>query len=176
MKKFHMQNREKQITDRKEIEDIIKKGKYAVIAMCNNNQPYIVTLNYGYDESDNLLYFHADLKGLKMEYLKQNNNVCLTIIEDLGYMFGMCEHSFRSIVCWGNLILVEDLDEKKHGINIMIRHLESNYEQVEKSLSQNHNLHLKKDSTYKGVAVLKFHLKEITGKANIVKDTTQTES
>jgi hypothetical protein len=48
MKQYHLQNRpDREITSDEEITGILRKGKYAVISMCRDNEPYIVTLSYG---------------------------------------------------------------------------------------------------------------------------------
>ena len=46
MTRYHMRRKEKEITDNKEILDIIKKGKFTSISMCKENEPYIITLSY----------------------------------------------------------------------------------------------------------------------------------
>jgi len=62
-----MYKKEKEIFDVEVMYDVLKKGQYATISLCENNQPYIVTMNYGYDEKKKALYFHSALKGLKLE-------------------------------------------------------------------------------------------------------------
>ena len=97
MPRFHLQKKEREIKDIQGILSLIKKGKYTSIAMCRNNEPYIVTLSYGYDEVKNALYFHSRLKGLKYEIIKENPQVCATIIEDKGYIMNECAHAFCSV-------------------------------------------------------------------------------
>ncbi|MEK6621281.1 MAG: pyridoxamine 5'-phosphate oxidase family protein, partial [Planctomycetota bacterium] len=99
--RYHLQKKEREITDPNELQAIIKRGKYLTIALCRNNEPYIVTLSYGYDEKRNAFYFHSRQKGLKGEFLRSNPNVCATIIEDRGYIMDECAHEFRSVVIWG---------------------------------------------------------------------------
>jgi nitroimidazol reductase NimA-like FMN-containing flavoprotein (pyridoxamine 5'-phosphate oxidase superfamily) len=84
--KYHLINRpDREITDEEEILRILKNGKYATLSLCKNNEPYIVTLSYGYEEQSNSLYFHCAKKGLKLVFIKNNPRVCATIIEDGGY-------------------------------------------------------------------------------------------
>ncbi|GAH11801.1 unnamed protein product, partial [marine sediment metagenome] len=33
--------------------EIMKNGKFSTISMCRNDEPYIVTLSYGFDETFN---------------------------------------------------------------------------------------------------------------------------
>jgi len=47
MRKYHMNKVEKEINDAEVIGLILKMGKYAVVAMCRGEEPYVVTMNYG---------------------------------------------------------------------------------------------------------------------------------
>ncbi|MBW6479881.1 MAG: pyridoxamine 5'-phosphate oxidase family protein, partial [Bacteroidales bacterium] len=86
MKKYHLHNRpNRELKTQEEINSILSKGKYAVISMCRDNEPYIVTLSYGADLTSKTLYFHCATKGLKLDFLSSNKNVCATVIEDGGY-------------------------------------------------------------------------------------------
>ena len=157
MSKYHMKKVEREITDKEELENILRNGKYAVISMCRNNEPYIVTLSYGYDENKKSLYFHSAKAGLKIDFIKENPKVCATVIEDGGYLKGECEHKYASVVFWGSMYVVDDLVEKKHALSSMIDHLEEVPEPVKARL-------LKNDSVYEGVGILRLDINEITGK------------
>ena len=157
MAKYHMQKEDREITDQNELMEILKGGKYATVSMCRKNEPYIVVLNYGYDHDKNALYFHCAQKGLKIDFIKENPDVCGTIIEDLGYMTDECEQKYRSVVFWGEMFFVENLDEKKHAIDVLINHLEKNPGKVkEKSI--------KNEQRYKDVGILRLDIKELSGK------------
>ncbi len=157
MTKYHMRKFEREIAGKEEIADILRNGKYAVISMCRNSEPYIVTLSYGYDEDRNSLYLHSAKTGLKIDFIKENPKVCATVIEDGGYLKGECEHKYASVVFWGNMQVVEDLNEKKHALTTMIDHLEEVPGPVKARL-------LKNDSVYEGVGILRLDINEITGK------------
>lgn len=157
MAKYHMRKSEREITDRTELVRILKSGKYAVISMCRNNEPYIVTLSYGYDESRNSLYFHSAKTGLKIDFIGENPRVCATVIEDGGYMPGECEHRYASVVFWGDMRVVDGPEEKKHALVTMIDQLEEAPEPVKARL-------LKNDAVYGNVGILRLDISEITGK------------
>ncbi|MHA1985315.1 MAG: pyridoxamine 5'-phosphate oxidase family protein, partial [Promethearchaeota archaeon] len=122
MTKYHIRRKEKEITDEREILGILKNGRYTSISMSNENEPYIITLSYGYDQVKNALYFHCG-EGQKIDFIKYNPNVCGTIIEDNGYQED-CIQAFRSIVYRGKITIATELEEKKHGFEILIDHLE----------------------------------------------------
>jgi nitroimidazol reductase NimA-like FMN-containing flavoprotein (pyridoxamine 5'-phosphate oxidase superfamily) len=158
MHKYHLQNRpEREITSEKEIIDLIGNGKFITISLCRNNEPYIVTLSYGYDDTGKSLYFHAAKKGLKLDFLKANPLVCATIIEDGGYIEDECAHAYRSVVLWGRINIVEKVEEKKHGMKILLNHLESKPDEIKR-------LFLKADSSYEKMEVLRLDITEIHGK------------
>ncbi|MHA1459217.1 MAG: pyridoxamine 5'-phosphate oxidase family protein [Promethearchaeota archaeon] len=159
MQKYHMQKKEREILDKRIYLEILKNGKFSTISMCRNDEPYIVTLSYGFDEISNCLYFHSAQKGLKLGFLKANKKVCATVIEDLGYVNGACSHKYRSIVFWGDMTIIEDLDETKHAFDIMLKHLEDNPSKLKKRF-------FKSEESYNNTCLLKLELSLITGKAS----------
>ncbi len=157
MQKYHMQKSEREIEDRRIIHDILARGKYMTLALCRGDEPYIVTLNYGYDRNESALYFHTAQKGMKLEFLKANPRVCGSVIEDRGYLFGKCDHAYRSVVIFGSLARITDIDEKKHAMDVMLSHLEENPQEVKRRL-------LKDESRYERVEILRLDISEMTGK------------
>lgn len=159
MKQYHLKNRpNREITEEQEITEIIKKGKFAVISMCRSNEPYIVTLSYGYDLATNSLYFHSAKSGLKLDFIYQNPHVCATIIEDGGYVADECGHNYRTVVFWGTMAIVSDPEEKKHGMKVLLNHLESNETVIAEKL-------LKSEEYYSKMEILKLDINQIHGKA-----------
>ena len=156
MPRYHMIQKKKQITDPAEIDAIIKKTKYSVIALSMDNQPYVVSLSHGYDKKENALYYHCAAKGRKIDYIRSNPNVCATIIDDRGYQ-QECDHYYASIVIFGQMKIMEELEDKKHGINILFDHLEDDPDAARKK-------EIKSDQSYKKVCVLKLTIEEMTAK------------
>jgi nitroimidazol reductase NimA-like FMN-containing flavoprotein (pyridoxamine 5'-phosphate oxidase superfamily) len=157
MPRYHLQKKEREIKDQKELLRIIKTGKYLTIALCRNNEPYIVTLSYGYDERKNAFYFHSRLRGLKCEFIKDNPRVCATIIEDKGYIMNDCAHEFRSVIVWGKMSFVETLEEKKYGMDILLEHLEDNPDKIKQESLSN-------DIVYRNLGILRLDVIEMHGK------------
>ncbi len=124
MAEHHPRRKDKEIADEEELRRILRQGKYATIGMASGDEPYVVSLSYGYDEARSRLYFHCAREGRKMEIAKRNPNVCATVIEDLGYIPGKCDHDYSSLVIRGTLRAVEGLEEKKRGMDVLLRHLE----------------------------------------------------
>ena len=79
-----------EIVDKKGIDGILSSGKFLTLSLCRDNEPYIVTLSYGYDKDKKEVYFHCARRGLKLDFIKDNPEVCGTVVEDLGYLDGKC--------------------------------------------------------------------------------------
>lgn len=154
-----MQNKpDREIVLPEEINSILCHGKYTVISMCRQNEPYIVTLSYGYDKDSHALYFHCAKQGLKLDFISKNPLVCATVIEDGGYIRDECAHAFKSVVFWGEMFIVERLEEKKHGMQILLNHLEE-------KASVKKEMILKSDNAYSRMNILRLDIKQIQGKA-----------
>lgn len=157
MPRYHLQKKERAIRDQAELLRIIKKGKYLTLALCKNGEPYIVTLSYGYDESKNVFYFHSRRRGMKADFILGNPQVCATIVEDRGYIMNECAHEFRSVIIRGNMFFVESLEEKKYGMDILLKHLEDNPDKIRRESLSN-------DMVYRNLGILRLDVIEIQGK------------
>jgi len=63
--------------DEKEIREAIKSNNLCRIAFIEGNFPYISPFQYVF--LNNALYFHFTDYGKKMQILKKNRNVCVSI-------------------------------------------------------------------------------------------------
>ncbi|MEE9379606.1 MAG: pyridoxamine 5'-phosphate oxidase family protein [Candidatus Lokiarchaeia archaeon] len=156
MATYHMRRNEKEISNKDELIGILKNGKYTIISLCKDNEPYIITLSYGYDESRHALYFHCAKEGQKIDFIKANPFICGTVIEDNGYEEG-CGQAFRSVVFRGRMEIVETLEEKKKGLEILINHLEIDPNPTKIKF-------LKKENTYETLGMLRLDITDISGK------------
>jgi nitroimidazol reductase NimA-like FMN-containing flavoprotein (pyridoxamine 5'-phosphate oxidase superfamily) len=154
-----MQKKEREITEKTSFEQLLKKGRYATISMCRKDEPYIVPLSYGFDEDINALYFHSANLGLKLDIIRDNPIVCGTVVEDLGYVKNACSHKYRSIVFWGEMTIVLHVEEKKHGFDVLLNHLEE-------KPSKMRNRFLKDEKSYFNTCIMKLVINKITGKAS----------
>ncbi|MFX1574112.1 MAG: pyridoxamine 5'-phosphate oxidase family protein [Promethearchaeota archaeon] len=156
MAKYHMRRIEKEISNKEELTDILKNGKYTTISLCKENEPYIVTLSYGYDVNKPALYFHCAKEGQKIDFIKFNPNACGTVLEENGYIDG-CGQAFRSVVYRGRMEIIETLEEKKKGLDILIDHLEHDPIPIK-------NKFLNKVSSYEKLGMLRLDITDISGK------------
>ncbi len=119
--------RSKYVTKPSEIEDILNKCDVCYVGMVDQNQePYVVALNYGY--RDNCLYLHSAKTGRKIEILKTNNKVCVALSTDhllrAQHEAVACSYAmhYRSVVIHGHVEFIEDNDQKMEALNIIMKH------------------------------------------------------
>ena len=163
MREYHPRRSEKEITDKAELNRLLREGKYTVIGMAIDNEPYVVSLSYGYDEAEGCLYFHCAPVGEKIDYLKANPEVCATIVEDRGYVKGECKHVYSSLVIRGRVDILPSVEEKRHGLQILLKHLENDPDTMLKQYSSD-------EKSYDAVGVLRLKITSISGKKHSVAD------
>jgi nitroimidazol reductase NimA-like FMN-containing flavoprotein (pyridoxamine 5'-phosphate oxidase superfamily) len=125
-----IRRKEKAITEKKEMQTIIHRAKYIVIAMSKDNMPYLATLSHGYDEDRNCIYFHCAKEGKKIDILRENSVIWGQALLDKGYIQGSCDHLYATAQFMGRVTLIDDFEEKKHGLEVMIKALENDPKKV----------------------------------------------
>jgi nitroimidazol reductase NimA-like FMN-containing flavoprotein (pyridoxamine 5'-phosphate oxidase superfamily) len=149
-----MRKKEREIKDIKIIDDIIRRCQVCRLAMCDDGQPYIVPLNFGYDGS--FLYFHAALEGRKIDIIKRNNRVGFEfdILHDIVTAKRACDFSakYESVIGSGTAEILDDLDAKKEALELIMRQ----YGSYANDFS---------DEILKKTLILSVRILEISGKA-----------
>lgn len=148
-----MRRTDKQISDRDEIDGIMRRSKVCRLALVDGGGPYLVPLCFGYDGS--ALYFHSAAAGKKIDLLKKNRNVCFEFDADAQVVpaDASCGWTmrYRSVIGSGIAVFVEDPGEKRTALAAIMRQYggkESDYS----------------DETLRKTAVIKVEIREITGK------------
>lgn len=117
---FHVRRKDREITDPNEMRQVLKTTKYITVALCRDNEPYLVALSHGYDQTKNCLYFHCAPEGKKLIYAIANPNVWGQAILDYG-VTDECDYAYTSVHFAGKLSLITALEEKKHALETLVR-------------------------------------------------------
>jgi len=137
--RYHMRRGDKGIMDTRLLKKILRSAKYVTLAMSKVNQPYLVSLCYGYDDEKNCIYFHCAKEGKKMDYLKANNLVWGQVLLDYGYSRSEdpCkgDYLYASVHFSGRVTFPEDPKEKQHAMECIIRQLDNNPDPLIKRLN-----------------------------------------
>jgi uncharacterized protein len=124
MSEFHFRRPELMIDDPAELLEIIAGQPVMTLALCQDNQPYLVTLDFAYDPGENSFFFHSADHGKKIDTLRANPLVWGQVVEDRGYVVDKCDHAYRSVHFAGRVEFVEDMDEKRRILALMIDRFE----------------------------------------------------
>lgn len=122
-----MTRREQQVTDINEIIEILEKSKVVHVGMIDGDEPYVVPMNYGYFLEDGKLtiYLHGARRGRKIDAIKANPKVFYEMCCDITPFEGevACKYgiTYASIMGRGLATLVEDVEEKKKALSILMK-------------------------------------------------------
>ncbi|MBI4187298.1 MAG: pyridoxamine 5'-phosphate oxidase family protein [Chloroflexi bacterium] len=126
-----MRRQDKELTNIEEIEGIIRKAVHCRIGLVDNDEPYIVPVNFGYQRG--ALYFHSFSQGRKIELLRKNNRTCFEIDTDvepveaddlpMALSCGAVHTTmrYRSVIGTGKAHILESDAEKAHGLKLIVR-------------------------------------------------------
>ena len=117
-----MRRKEKEITDRKEIDEIIARAEVVHLAMTNGSKPYVVPLSFGYDGKN--IYFHSANEGAKLDFIRKNPEVCFEFTVDILYQ-GIktgckASASYKCVIGWGRCEIVSDNELKKAAYDVIM--------------------------------------------------------
>jgi nitroimidazol reductase NimA-like FMN-containing flavoprotein (pyridoxamine 5'-phosphate oxidase superfamily) len=150
-----MRRKDKLVSDRLEIEKIISHASVCRLGLCYDNKPYIIPLNFGYN--NNCLYFHSANEGKKLDILKINNRVCfeMDIDHELITADSACNWGFkyRSVIGFGLASIINDTIDKQKALFMIMKQ----YSDREHSFS---NKNLNKTT------IIKVEITEMTGKSS----------
>jgi uncharacterized protein len=113
------------ITDRSQIEDIIRKCPYCTVGIIDGEgNPYVIPMNFAWE--NDTIYLHSGPEGSKVEMVARHPQVCITFCEghELVYMHKQiaCSYSMksRSVICKGKVRFIEDMDEKRRILDLFV--------------------------------------------------------
>ncbi|MFR9280293.1 pyridoxamine 5'-phosphate oxidase family protein [Levyella massiliensis] len=123
-----MRRKDREVTNLAEIRAFLQEALILHIAFQDTPYPYIVPLHYGFEEHDGkfTFYMHGAKEGRKLELCRKNPHICLEIDHDGGLLSGgdkACAYSafYMSLIGTGKIRVVEDLDEKKKGLSLLMK-------------------------------------------------------
>lgn len=122
-----MRLKEREITDKSQMEAILNNARVCRLAMVDQGEAYIVPLNFGYQ--DGVLYFHSATEGRKIEILKKNPNICFEVDEliRLKKASKPCDWGaeYKSVIGTGKACFIESMEEKRKALDIIMAHYSS---------------------------------------------------
>lgn len=124
-----MRRKDREVTDTKELKEILDLCKTCHLAMIDDNKPYVVPLNYAYTIDDHSLtvYFHSAKEGKKMDILRKNNEVCFEMSNEGEPIYAKetpCNsgYYYSSVMGFGKVEFVDEVAEKCQALSLLMKH------------------------------------------------------
>lgn len=147
----------REITDHAILLALLEGCDVCRIALCDNNRPYIVPVNFGYVWLDSGLdlYVHGAMEGRKIDIIRQNNQACFEM--DWKHELKLaekacdCSMNYESLIGEGSIEILTDPDEKRFGLDRIMAH----YGRTDCTYD---------DRVLDRTCVLRLHVSRLTGK------------
>ncbi len=153
---FREMRRKKQALSEKECQEILLRGKTAVVSMIGDDgYPYGVPVNYLYQ--DGMVYFHGATVGHKIDALTKNPKVSVCVIDADDIDVPRLATSYKSVILFGKAQLIDSDNEKLDVIRAFAHKFSDNTEQIEEEIVREWN----------GLAVVEISIEHMTGKRGI---------
>jgi len=155
-----MRRKDREIVDEKVMVSIIKKAIVYRVAMCWQDEPYVIPINFGY--RDNCIFLHSAGEGRKLDILRNNDNVCIEFDVDVELVQSQkacnTDMKYKSVLAFGKAVILKDIVEKKKALDIIMHHY------------YNHDslfaFHFPEDALEK-VIIVKVKVENMTGKESL---------
>lgn len=115
------------LEEKDKIEAILSRSEICFVGMVDDNStPYVIPMNFGY--KDGIIYLHSAPTGRSLDILSKNNLVCISFSVDHELVFQhpkvACSYRMKakSILCYGRVNFIEQLEEKIRALDIIMRH------------------------------------------------------
>lgn len=111
----------KWMREKAEMEKLLDELEFGYLGLSRDGKPYVIPISFAYKEDK--IYLHTSLKGLKLEYLASNPQVCFAAAEQQELVGAdiPCDYTvrYRSVVARGRGRLLTELNEKIAALDII---------------------------------------------------------
>ena len=124
-----MRRLERAVSDGNHVLEIIKSCDCCRVAFSAPDGPYIVPMNFGIESSQEgqmALCFNRASSVKKVELMQKNP--CVGVEMDTGHVLVpgaqacSCSFLYQSVIGKGKIEILSNLEEKKHGLTVLMRH------------------------------------------------------
>jgi nitroimidazol reductase NimA-like FMN-containing flavoprotein (pyridoxamine 5'-phosphate oxidase superfamily) len=115
------------------MQDILNSASFGTLALCKDNTPYALALNFAY--LDDCFYFHGSKKGKKQEFIQNGSKGSFSVVLEgslipsyFSTSSGLAcpaTHFFSSVVASGTIEIVSDYKEKVKALDALMQKLQS---------------------------------------------------
>ncbi len=122
-----MRRKKNEITDSPEVEAVLRGAEVLHLALNAAGAPYVLPLSFGFEPGR--IYFHCAREGRKLDLIRADGNVGFEVESDVRLKepespSDPCEYGvrFKSVIGTGKARIVEDPEERIHGLRLVMEH------------------------------------------------------
>ena len=124
-----MRRKDRAVTSPSEIVEIMSRCEVLHLAIAAQPAPYLLPVNFGMEPDGMTLYVHGAMEGTKYDLLAKNDQVGFEMEGTSGLVLDEASHSctmnYESVMGWGTVSEVTDLDGKLHALDCIMRQYHS---------------------------------------------------
>jgi nitroimidazol reductase NimA-like FMN-containing flavoprotein (pyridoxamine 5'-phosphate oxidase superfamily) len=121
-----MRRKDREITERDEIDALLGRTMVCRVAFAVDNEPYVVPLSHGYDPQASALFFHTAKEGRKIEHIEANPRVCFEVEgpsaveggDERGCSWGL---RYESAIGYGTIVELFSPEEREDALRCVMR-------------------------------------------------------
>ncbi len=119
-----MRRQDREVTDEVWIRSFLHRASFCALATAYEEQPFINTNLFVYDEPAHVIYLHTAKAGRTLTNIKRSELVCFSISE-MGRLLPADEAlefsvEYSGVIIFGRATIIEDLAEAKHGLQLLL--------------------------------------------------------
>ena len=123
-----MRRKDREITDEKQIDEIIARCECCRLGFNSEAGAYIVPLSFGFENRDGqrYFYFHSAAEGRKIDLIRNGGNVGFEL--DCGYQLHTADSAcgytaaFSSVIGTGRVEFLTSAEDKIYGLEQLMKH------------------------------------------------------
>jgi nitroimidazol reductase NimA-like FMN-containing flavoprotein (pyridoxamine 5'-phosphate oxidase superfamily) len=101
------------------MERLLAEEEVGRLALCCDDEPYVIAINYTY--ADGRVLIHCALEGKKLDMIRHNPDACFEVSRQDGppvpHAGNKCDMPFESVLCFGRARVVDNVDERVDILN-----------------------------------------------------------
>ena len=134
--------------------EILERNTSGVLALSGDDAyPYAVPMSYVY--ADGKIYFHSAKSGHKIDAIRRSGKVSFCVIDQDQIVPEKYTTFFRSVIVFGHMCLVEDVEEMRRIAAMLAMKYSSDFKEgIPKEI----------DSSLRNMAILELTIDHITAK------------
>lgn len=121
-----MRRSDREIKEISKIYGVVQRCQTIRLAMVDKGKPYVVPVSFGAEMINDqiVIYFHCAKEGMKVDILKNSPQVCVE--GDVLFKIEPIKHGitarYESFIGFGNCEFLDNIEEKIHGLQVMVNH------------------------------------------------------